>query len=89
LSGSNCLEDLDQVLILICNDLITNQINRLIVSEDQNDLFNFKPIKKGTVDYYSKLNIPERNAYRYVCGYIRKKYMVKHVCQIYRDYAIN
>ncbi|KAL5243519.1 hypothetical protein ACI65C_010929 [Semiaphis heraclei] len=53
---------------------------------EQNDLLNSKSIKVGTVDY-RKLEIPEKNGYAYVCGYIMKKCLEKHVCQVCVDYA--
>jgi len=84
--GANCLQDLDEVLTHISDQPTTNKINHLFVSEEQNHLSNFKSIKIGTVDY-RKLKIPERNAYTYVCGYIMKKCMEKHVCQVCIEYA--
>lgn len=83
--GANCLEDLDQVLTHV-NEQPSTQINRLFVPEEQNHLFNFKSIKISTVDY-RKLNIPERNAYTYVCGYLMKKCLEKHECQVCIEYA--
>jgi len=83
--GANCLEDFDQVLTHVSEQPKTSKINQLFVSEEQN-LFNFKSIKIGTVDY-RKLNIPERNAYTYVSGYLMKKCLEKHVCQVCIEYA--
>jgi len=84
--GANCLEDLEQVLTYISDYSRTNKTNLLFDSEEQNDLFNSKSIKVGTVDY-RKLDIPEKNGYAYVCGYIMKKCLEKHVCQVCIDYA--
>ncbi|CAI6355983.1 unnamed protein product [Macrosiphum euphorbiae] len=86
--GANCLEDFDQVLTHINEQQTTNKNNKikqLFVSEEQN-LFNFKSIKIGTVDF-RKLNIPERNAYTYVSGYLMKKCLEKHVCPVCIEYA--
>jgi len=84
--GANCLKDLDQVFTHIKKQPTTNKMTKLFDSEEQNHLFNFKSIKIGTVDY-RKLNIPERNACALVSGYIMKKCMEKHVCQVCIDYA--
>jgi len=46
----------------------------------------FKGITIGTVDY-RHLEIPERNTFTYVCGYLMKKYLEKHTCQVCIDYA--
>jgi len=83
--GANCLKDFDQVITHIKKQPTTNKMTKLFDSEEQNHL-NFKLIKIGTVDY-RKLNIPERNAYAIVSGYIMKKCLEKHVCQVCVDYA--
>jgi hypothetical protein len=50
------------------------------------DIFNLNPIKIGTVDYRD-LNIPDQNSLTYICGYLIKKCLEKHVCPVCTDYA--
>lgn len=55
--------------------------------EPEKNPFNFKPISDGTVGYRN-LDLPERNTFTYVCGYIMKKCLEKHICQHCIDYVI-
>lgn len=81
-SGANCIEDLDQILV--------SQLPqpKEIINFDVSDknLFKFKCINIGIADY-RQLNIPERNAFTYVCGYLMKKCLENHNCQVCSDYA--
>jgi len=82
--GANCIEDLDQVLGHM-NDKPNNKIMNVLAPEEKH-IFKFKSLQVGTVDY-RKLNIPEANAYTYVCGYLMKKCLEIHSCQVCVDYA--
>jgi len=80
--GANCIKDFDEIL-----SSVTPTINKIpTLEEQQNELFKFKCINIGTVDY-RHLNIPERNTFTYVCGYLMKKCLDKHICQVCIDYA--
>ncbi|CAI6377566.1 unnamed protein product [Macrosiphum euphorbiae] len=57
-----------------------------VLAPEEKHIFKFKSLQVGTVDY-SKLNIPEANAYTYVCGYLMKKCLEIHSCQVCVDYA--
>jgi len=65
----------------INNDKIMN-----VLAPEEKHIFKFKSLQVGTVDY-RKLNIPEANAYTYVCGYLMKKCLEIHSCQVCVDYA--
>jgi len=49
-------------------------------------VYKLKFIKIDAVDCRD-LNIPERNLFIYVCGYLIKKRLEKHICQVCIDYA--
>lgn len=68
--GSNCIEDLDQIL---CSKIDFDEFLNLLELEKS----PFK-CKFGTVDY-RHLNLPERNTFTYVCGYIMKKYLAMYI----------
>lgn len=86
--NANCIEDLDNVLCQV------NELNNVSPSfqeivnpkQSKDNLFKFNPITISTVDY-RKLNIPETNALTYICGYLMKKCLEKHVCQECINYA--
>jgi len=65
-----CIEDLDQVLSHM-SDKPNNTIMNVLAPEEGH-LFKFKSLQIDTVDY-RKLNIPEANAYTYICRYLMKK----------------
>ncbi|KAF0705073.1 THAP-type domain-containing protein, partial [Aphis craccivora] len=67
--------DSDQIL---CSEIVTDEV--LNTLEPEKNLFKFKPTSIGTVDYRN-LDLLERNTFTYVCGYIMKKCLEKHVCQ--------
>lgn len=50
--------------------------------------FNFKKptLQVGTVDYRS-LSLPDQNSFSYICGYLMKKCLSKHSCDICLEYA--
>lgn len=54
--------------------------------KSQTEYFKFKGIDIGTVDY-RLLNLPEKNTLTYMSGYLMKKCIEKHTCQICIDYA--
>ncbi|CAI6353718.1 unnamed protein product [Macrosiphum euphorbiae] len=80
--GANCIEDLDEILgseLPQCEKILNFE------GSDKN-LFKFKCINIGTVDY-RQLDIPEQNALTYICGYLMRKCLEKHICQVCTDYA--
>ncbi|XP_050064909.1 uncharacterized protein LOC126553840 [Aphis gossypii] len=79
--GANCIEDLDQIL---CSEIVTGEV--LSILEPEKNLFKFKAISIGTVDYRN-LELLEKNTFTYVCGYIMKKCLEKHICQDCVNYA--
>lgn len=80
--GANCLKDFDEILSSI--EPITD---KTIFHENiQREIFKFKGIGIGTVDY-RLLNLPEQNTVTYISGYLMKKCIVKHTCQMCIDYA--
>jgi len=80
--GANCINDFDQIF----SSVMPSTDKALILEEPNQELFIFKGIPVGTVDY-RHLEIPERNSFTYVCGYLMKKCLEKHTCQVCVDYA--
>jgi len=61
--GANCINDFDQIL----SSVMLSTDKALILEEPNQELFIFKGIPVGTVDY-RHLEIPERNSFTYGCG---------------------
>ncbi|CAI6344938.1 unnamed protein product [Macrosiphum euphorbiae] len=82
---ANCINDLDAILTQIPTDSDLD-ISTLFADKTP---FQFKktcPLSIGHVDYRN-LEIPEQNAFIYVCGYIMSKCLTKHSCEICLEYA--
>lgn len=80
--GANCINDFDQIL----SSVVPSTDKALILKEPNQELFIFKGIPVVIVDY-RYLEIPEKNSFTYVCGYLMKKCLEKHTCQVCVDYA--
>lgn len=80
--GANCIKDFDEILSSI--EPISEKT--IFLETPQTEHFKFKGIGIGTVDY-RLLNLPEQNTLTYVSGYLMKKCIEKHTCQICIDYA--
>lgn len=72
---------MDQIL---CSDIAADEF--LLHLGPENIPSKFKPISVRTVDYRN-LDLPESNIFTYVCGYIMKKCLEKHICQDCINYA--
>lgn len=82
--GSNCLEDMSEILTTIGN--ISPPLSNSSVIFPEKTPFNFCNLKIGTTDY-RELQFPAQNALTYVCGYLIKKCIEKHICGVCLDYA--
>jgi len=82
--GSNCLEDMSEILTTIGH--ISPLLSNSCVLFPDKSSFNFCNLKIGTTDY-RKLNFPAQNALTYVCGYLIKKCIEKHSCDIFLNYT--
>jgi len=82
--GSNCLEDMSEILTTIGQ--ISPPLCHSCVLFPEKSPFNFCNLKIGTTDY-RELNFPAQNAITYVCGYLIKKCIEKHSCDICLNYA--
>lgn len=80
--GENCLDDFDDVLCTV----VPSSDKAFILKEPNKELFMFKGITVGTVDY-RYLDVPEINTFTYVCGYLMKKCLGKHTCDVCIEYA--
>lgn len=78
-----CLEDVDQIV-----GLELSQSRDIFNFVSDKNIFIFKCISIGTVGY-RELNIPEHYVLCYVygqiCGYLKRKCLEKHICQICTD----
>lgn len=82
---ANCINDLDEILTHMPTDSDPN-FSTLFTSATP---FHFKKTSSlsiGQVDYRN-LEIPDQNAFIYVCGYIMSKCLSKHSCDICINYA--
>lgn len=79
--GANCIDDLDALLVTT----IENKQSNLF------DLSNFKPLFQNTIKVnpndYIYVAVPEKIALAYVSGYLIKKTLEKHKCEICERYA--
>lgn len=74
----NCVDDHDKLLMNL-------KATEVIVPERDNEIFS-KAI--SLPDYeYRKENITTQNAFNYVCGYLIKKSLTVHSCQICVDFS--
>lgn len=78
--GANCMEDINEVLLSLSSDIL----------EECNETFAtsktiYNPIKVTTNDYRN-LETPEGNALVYVTGYLLKKSLRKHSCDVCLNY---
>ncbi|KAL4092242.1 hypothetical protein QTP88_026776 [Uroleucon formosanum] len=82
--GANCIEDLDEILgseLPQCEKILNFE------GSDKN-LFKFKCISIGTVDY-RQLDIPEQNTLTYICGYLMRKCLEKYICQLNQSFLLS
>jgi len=82
---ANCINDLDAILAQMPTD---SDLDIMTLFADKTP-FQFKkicPLSIGQVDYRN-LEIPDQNAFIYVCGYIMSKCLSKHSCEICLEYA--
>ncbi|CAI6354709.1 unnamed protein product [Macrosiphum euphorbiae] len=75
--GANCLYDLDQVLTTLskipAEDLKT-------IFPDKQKVIHINPLPIDATHYRS-LELPERNAFTYICGYLIMKCFNMHSCE--------
>lgn len=82
--NANCLQDFDDILSEISDPTNTEVQN--IMFPDKTP-FKFKTsIPVASVDYRD-LELPEQNVLTYICGYLIKKCLETHVCDICINYA--
>jgi len=75
--GANCLEDLDQVLSTL--NKIPAEDLKTIFPENQK-VIQINPLLIDVTNYRS-LELPERNAFTYICGYLIMKCFNMHSCE--------
>lgn len=82
--NSNCIQDFDDILSEI-PDPSNKEIQNIMFPEKSP--FKFKtPLPIGSVDYRD-LTLPDQNSLTYVCGYLMKKCLEKHSCDVCINYA--
>lgn len=86
--NANCIDDLDLILKNIkCNPVNDDEDSMFKNIFSDKPLFKFKNlIKIDSVDY-RHLPLPEQNTFIYVCGYLMKKCIDRHSCDICINYA--
>lgn len=77
----NCAEDRDLMLMNVANYKAQN-----VQHVDVNQQDKGKPILIDDHDYRN-ISLSEQNAFRYVCGYLMRKCIIKHSCDICLKYA--
>lgn len=79
---ANCIDDLDLILTKIGDTIPCN--SKILFPEKTP--FKFCSLSVGTVDYRD-LNVPPRNAFTYVYGYLISKCLQKHTCDVCLNFA--
>nr|CAH7731266.1 unnamed protein product [Callosobruchus chinensis] len=79
--GGNCMKDVSDVLVNISSDLIQQSTEICILPKETT-----KSIKVFTRDYRN-LETSEGNAIVYITGYLLKKALLQHSCDICREYV--
>lgn len=82
--GMNCIEDFDTVVTEISDFSSSN--SSLILNEPDISSENKISMKLDNCDYYH-LPLPEQNAFKYVCGYLIKKCLKIHHCDICHEFS--
>lgn len=72
----NCAPDNDEMLSAIGAYNVTDAVNKLTPSTTQKNILEIP-----NHDYYT-MDLPEENAFKYVCGYLIKKCIETHSCDI-------
>lgn len=80
--GANCMDDVNDVLLSLTPEL-TEQCRYILARPD---IPNYAPLKVFTRDY-KNLKSPEGNALVYVTGYLMKKCLMQHSCDICIDFS--
>jgi len=83
--NANCIADLDEILSKINTDPFNEETIKIIFQEK--NPFKFKNTLKIDTPDYRNLLIPEKNAFIYVCGFLMKKCIDKHSCEVCINYA--
>lgn len=86
--NANSIADLDEILIKI-NTVPINEENIKILFPDKNPCTFKKNLISIDSPDYRHLSIPEKNAFTYVCGFLMKKCIEKHACDVCVNYAIS
>ncbi|CAI6342991.1 unnamed protein product [Macrosiphum euphorbiae] len=84
--NANCIGDLDEILSKINTDPLNDE-NIKIIFHDKNPFQFKKNILAIDTPDYRNLSMPEKNAFIYVCGFLMKKCIEKHSCDICIQYA--
>lgn len=83
--GTNCIEDFDELLTLLPTNDEAQDYNWDIAIEG-NMPVNFQSLDVTSTDYI-ELDLEHKNAFSYVCGYLIKKCLDKHTCDVCLEYA--
>lgn len=79
----NCKDDLDQILMNIkAKDIISKDIS-------EPEVIFGKAIRINDYDYRTDKNLLTSNAFKYVCGYLVKKALLIHTCDICVKFSKN
>jgi len=84
--NANCIGDLDEILSKINTDPLNDE-NIKTIFHDKNPFQFKKNILAIDTPDYRNLSMPEKNAFIYVCGFLMKKCIEKHSCDICIQYA--
>lgn len=83
-NNANCLQDFDDILFNIQDP--TNSEVQNIMFPDKTP-FKFKSSIPVTSVDYRDLELPDQNILTYICGYLIKKCLETHICNICLNYA--
>lgn len=78
--GTNCLEEFDDILVNVTPEMM-KKIDTLVSQVPASN-----PLVIETTDY-AKMDITEKNAFTYICGYLIKKCLSRHQCELCLKFA--
>lgn len=85
--NANCIADFNEIVSKIKTDTFNDETIKIIFQNKNPFKFKKTTLTIDTPDYRN-LSMPEKNAFTYVCGFLMKKCIEKHSCEVCIHYYI-